>query len=70
MSVFYFSIDQKTQVDHLLCTVFFEKINFILFGGIFFSDSILVINKFTLEMSLALVLVMETYTFAQWLLVM
>jgi len=50
---------------------FYQFGKFVLLGGIFFfvSDSILAINKFTLEMSLAPVLVMGTYTFAQWLLV-
>jgi len=46
-----------------------KKINFILFGGIFFCDSILAVNKFTHEIPFAPVLVMGTYTFAQWLLV-
>ena len=61
----------------VLSTFVYSKVYFyqfgklVLLGGIFFfvSDSILAVNKFALELSLAPVLVMGTYTFAQWLLV-
>lgn len=50
---------------------FYQFGKFVLLGGIFFfvSDSILAVNKFTLEIPFAPVLVIGTYTFAQWLLV-
>lgn len=50
---------------------FYQFGKFVLLGGILFfiSDSILAVNKFTLELSLAPVLVMATYTLAQWMLV-
>lgn len=50
---------------------FYQFGKFILLGGIFFfvSDGILAANKFAFEITFAPVLVMGTYTFAQWLLV-
>lgn len=61
----------------VLSTFVYSKVNFyqfgkfVMIGGIFFfvSDGILAINKFAFEITFAPVLVMGTYTFAQWLLV-
>lgn len=50
---------------------FYQFGKFVMIGGIFFfvSDGILAVNKFAFEITFAPVLVMGTYTFAQWLLV-
>jgi uncharacterized membrane protein YhhN len=52
-------------------THFYQFGKFVLLGGLFFfvSDGILAVNKFAFEIPFAPVLVMGTYTFAQWLLV-